>query len=149
MDKIQNIDHKKTFESLSYDELIELDKIIYQLPEFIMDYNTKRSWEIKIHNQQNCILDEYEKISQGSRLEKVKKYLLSRPELGYIEHNRVRYAYADRRPFDCSIDDFYFQYRYEIECLWVKIQRVAPVSKEKLELLVANDIEKYFDKLDE
>ena len=145
MDKVENSRPDKKLEEYDYKELDSLKWKIREMPNFVISYDEQNSWFNKITKLQDDILNQYEKQSNSSRYDKVKKYLeYTYDRFGHtLEGNYVRYGYADRRPFGCNVDEFYLDNRYEIECLWTKIQRLAPMTKEQLELLVAKDIEKY------
>lgn len=146
MDKVkENSKKEKKLEEYDYQELDTLKWKIKEMPDFVISNDKQNSWFNKISKLQEKILDEYEKHSNGSRYDKVKKYLeYTYDRFGHtLEGNYVKYGYADRRPFGCSIDEFYLDNRYNIECLWIKIQRLAPMTKEQLELLVVKDIDKY------
>ena len=96
----------------------------------------------EIKKLQTKILDDFENKNGGDRKYKVKKYI----ELhnGFIlEDDFVRFVGADRRPFGESLEEFYFDYRYEIETLFEKIKRCAPLTQEEIEALAEKDLEKY------
>lgn len=133
---------KEKLEDLNYIELKELYSKIFQLPSFVISDNDKKEWAIKIKKLQTKILDDFEVINGVDRNYKVKKYIELHPEF-ILEDDFVRFVGADRRPFGESLEEFYFDYRYEIETLFEKIRRCAPLSKEEVEILAEKDMKKY------
>lgn len=133
---------KTKLEDLDYIELKDLYAKIFQLPSFVINDESKKEWAIKIKKLQTKILDDFEIINGVDRKYKVRKYIEFHPEF-ILEDDFVRFVGADRRPFGESLEEFYFDYRYEIETLFEKIRRCAPLTKEEVEYLAEKDIQKY------
>ena len=132
---------EKKLEEYNYKELINLNSHIYVLPSFIIDDKTKKYWQDEIKKNIDIILDQLEKENGGNRKDKVERYIDIECRDSYrIENGKVYENYADRFIWTPTIDEFYMRYRYNIEILYQKIKRVAPLTKEELENMVAKDL---------
>jgi len=129
------------FLDLTYNQLKSLYSNISNLPNYILDKKTKQRWYKKINLRINTILDNFEIQNGGNRKDKVLKFIeVEKSDIYYVQEDRIYYKYADRFNYGQSIEDFYKENRYSIECFYEKMKRLSPLTADELKLITESNM---------